>query len=234
MRLALPEGEVEVVVRRSKQARRMILRVASRDGTVKLTLPARARLSDARSFLEAHQGWVAARLAKVAVAVPFAAGAVVPLRGLEHRIVHHPGDRRAAWIETGETPLICIGGRDPAGVARRVRALLMNEALADLTAASQRHADTLGVTIGAISLRDPAARWGSCSTTGELMYSWRIVLAPPVVLDYLAAHEVAHRRHMNHSPAFWRTVRELHPHMDEAKAWLRRHGHALHRYGKSA
>lgn len=221
-------------MRRSKRARRMTLRVSSRDGMVKLTLPPRARLADAQAFLDTHHGWIASRLAKVPAAVPFLPGQVVPLRGIDHRIEHRSGERRAGWIETGETPLICAGGRDPAGVARRVRALLMNEALADLAAASQRHADTLGVSIGPISLRDPAARWGSCSATGELMYSWRIILAPPMVLDYLAAHEVAHRRHMNHSPAFWRTVRELHPHMDEAKAWLRRHGHALHRYGKSA
>jgi len=91
----------------------------------------------------------------------------------------------------------------------------------------------LGVTIKRISIRDQTSRWGSCSATGVLSYSWRLVLAPPFVLDYLAAHEVAHRVELNHSPRFWRTLQRICPEMERAKTWLNAHGAGLHRYGQT-
>ncbi len=112
-----------------------------------------------------------------------------------------------------------------------MRDYLKREAKRELEVASKRAAAALGVTVKRVSVRDQSSRWGSCSTTGVLSYSWRLILAPPYVLDYLAAHEVAHLVEMNHSAAFWRVVARICPQMDRAKAWLDAHGTGLHRFG---
>ena len=140
--------------------------------------------------------------------------------------------RGTVWVEPGaELPLLCVAG-DPAHMARRVRDYLKREAKRDLEAASRRYAALLGVTIKRISVRDQASRWGSCTAAGVLSYSWRLILAPPYVLDYLAAHEVAHLVEMNHSRKFWRVVARVCPEWERAKTWLTTQGNALHRYGE--
>ena len=108
---------------------------------------------------------------------------------------------------------------------------LQREAQSDLEAASRRAAERIGSRSSASSVRDQSSRWGSCSTTGVLSFSWRLILAPPFVLEYLAAHEVAHLVEMNHSPRFWRLVNRLCPDAHRAKVWLDVHGTDLHRYG---
>ena len=115
--------------------------------------------------------------------------------------------------------------------AGRVGDFLKREAKRDLEAASRRAAEKLGVSVKRVSVRDQSSRWGSCSSTGVLSYSWRLILAPPFVLEYLAVHEVAHLKEMNHSPRFWRLVKEHCPDTARAKAWLDAHGSDLHRYG---
>ena len=127
-------------------------------------------------------------------------------------------------------PLICVAG-ERAHIARRVTDFLKREARKDLEAAVARHSKQLGVKPRRIVLRDTVSRWGSCSSTGGLNFSWRLILAPPFVLDYLAAHEVAHIVHMNHSPLFWKLARRLHPGTDRAEIWLKVHGASLHRFG---
>jgi predicted metal-dependent hydrolase len=114
---------------------------------------------------------------------------------------------------------------------RRVRDFLEREAKRDLQAAVARHTAALGIPARRITVRDTRSRWGSCSAKGYLNFSWRLILAPPFVLDYLAAHEVAHLKEMNHSPRFWREVHALCPRTEEAERWLKRHGTDLHRYG---
>jgi len=195
-------------------------------------MPPRGSLTQAREFAQKHGAWITARLRCIADAAPFADGAVLPLRGAAHRIVHRPHQRGTVWIETGENGenLLCVAGQAP-HVARRARDFLKREARRDLEAASRRAADALGVRVKRISIRDPSSRWGSCSTNGVLSYSWRLILAPSFVLDYLAAHEVAHMVEMNHSRAFWRLVERICPHSKSAKSWLAAHGTDLHRYG---
>ncbi|MBI2714474.1 MAG: M48 family metallopeptidase [Rhizobiales bacterium] len=227
------EREVYLVrVRRHRQARRYTLRIHSATRDVVLTMPPRGSLTQAREFAQKHGAWIAARLQRLPDAAPFADGALLPLRGAAHRIVHRRAARGTVWIETGEADerLLCVAGQAPY-VARRVRDFLKREAKRDLEAASRRAADALAVSIKRVSIRDPSSRWGSCSTTGVLSYSWRLILAPPFVLDYLAAHEVAHLVEMNHSRAFWRLVERICPHMRSAKSWLEAHGAELHRYG---
>lgn len=219
-----------VQLRRNAQARRYTLRIHSASREVMLTLPPRGSVKQAREFAHRHVAWIAARLQRLPRPVPFADGAMLPLRGLDHTIVHRPGTRGTVWVETGDAPKLCVAGDAP-HVARRVRDFLKKEARRDLETASKRAAFALGVALKRVSIRDQTSRWGSCSTTGVLSYSWRLILAPPFVLDYLAAHEAAHLVEMNHSRAFWRQVARICPDFRKAKAWLDAYGADLHRYG---
>jgi predicted metal-dependent hydrolase len=225
-------GEVyKVALKRLAKSRRFTLRVRAASRDVLLTIPARSSLSSAREFAERHAAWIGARLARLPKPVAFAPGSHTPLRGVDHLIVHRPNARGVAWTETTpEGPLLCVAGDAPQ-VSRRVADFLRREARRDLEAAVARHARRLGVQPKGITLRDTSSRWGSCSTEGRLNFSWRLVLAPPSVLDYLAAHEVAHILHMNHSPMFWKVTNRLFPDTDKAEAWLKAHGSGLHRFG---
>ena len=227
------EREVYLVrVRRHAKARRYTLRIQSAAREVVLTMPSRGSLKQASEFAQKHAAWIAARLERLPKAAPFTHGTVVPLRGVDHRIAHRRERRGTVWVENGagDERLLCVAGAEP-HIPRRVRDFLKREAKRDLEAASRQAAQALGVTIKRVSIRDQSSRWGSCSTTGVLSYSWRLILAPPFVLDYLAAHEVAHLIEMNHSREFWRLVERICPPMTGARAWLDAHGTELHRYG---
>ena len=230
-RLHLEDEEIRVSLRRNPRARRYTLRVRAATRDVALTLPARGSINEAYDFARRHAGWIKFRLARLPQTVPFAPGAVIPLRGAPSRIVHRPGARGTVWVgeEDGHAALFVAG--KAAHVDRRVGDFLRREAKRDLVEASKRHAAALGVSITRVTLRDTASRWGSCSATGALSYSWRLIFAPAFVLDYLAAHEVAHRREMNHGPRFWATVDRLFPERHAAELWLKKHGAELHRYG---
>ncbi len=230
--IAFDQAVFRVLVRRNRQARRYTLRIQTATREVVLTMPTRGSIREAHGFAQRHGAWIAARLQRLPQATPFRDGEVVPLRGEPHRIAHRRGVRGTVTIALGEggEKLLCVAGEAP-HVGRRVRDFLKREAKADLEAASRRAAERLGVPIRRVSVRDQSSRWGSCSTTGVLSYSWRLIMAPPDVLDYLAAHEVAHLLEMNHSRRFWQVVDRLCPHAGKAKAWLAAHGADLHRYG---
>jgi predicted metal-dependent hydrolase len=220
-----------VRLRRHRRARRYTLRIHAPTREVVLTMPPRGTIKDARDFAERHSDWIAARLGGLPRAAPFAPGVVVPLRGQPHRIAHRRG-RGTVWSELdgrGER-LLCVAGDAP-HVDRRIGDFLKREARRDLEAACRKYADRLGVSYKRLSVRDQTSRWGSCSTTGALSFSWRLILAPPYVLDYLAAHEVCHIVEMNHSPRFWRMLDRVCPASARAKSWLDTHGNDLHRYG---
>ncbi len=222
----------QVRLRRHPRARRYTLRINSGSREVVLTMPPRGSLKQANEFAQKHGAWIAARLHRLPQAAPFSHGTVLPLRGVDHRIVHRRAARGTVWVETGAEGerLLCVAGAEP-HIPRRVRDFLKREAKADLEKASKLAAQALGVTVKRVSIRDQSSRWGSCSTTGALSYSWRLILAPPFVLDYLTAHEVAHLIEMNHSRAFWRVVERICPDMDRARTWLNAHGTGLHRFG---
>ena len=185
----------------------------------------------AREFAQKNGAWIVARLRRLPDAMPFAHGTHLPLRGVSHRIDHRKGTRGTVWIEIGaDMRLLCVAGETPY-LPRRVRDFLKREAKRDLEVASRAAAQALGVIIKRVSVRDQSSRWGSCSSTGVLSYSWRLILAPTFVLNYLASHEVAHVIEMNHSRRFWRLVEKICPDMGRAKAWLDAHGADLHRYG---
>jgi predicted metal-dependent hydrolase len=230
--IAFEDAVYQVRLQRHRQARRYTLRVQSATREVVLTMPPRGNLRDAAAFAGKHGGWIASRLNRLPQPSPFSDGAIVPLRGEPHRIEHRPGERGTVWVELGDDGrrTLCVAGEAP-HVARRVRDYLKREAKRELEIASRRYAEQLNVKVKRVSVRDQASRWGSCSTTGVLSYSWRLILAPPFVLDYLAAHEVAHLVEMNHSRAFWRIVGRICPNTARAKTWLDSHGADLHRYG---
>jgi hypothetical protein len=223
-----------VRVRRHRQARRYTLRIDAAAREVVLTMPPRGSLREAKEFAQKHGGWIAARLNRLPAAAPFAHGVEVPLRGEPHRIVHRRGARGTVWVETdlGGSRLLCVAG-EPPHVDRRVSDFLKREAQRDLEAAARRYALKLGVSFKRICVRDQSSRWGSCSNTGVLSFSWRLIFAPGFVLDYLAAHEVSHLVELNHSLRFWRLVKRVYPDVERAKAWLDANGTDLHRYGLS-
>ena len=201
--IVLTDGQ-SVALRRSARARRMILRVP-RDGSGPvLTLPSHVPISEGRAFAESRAAWLAGACDRVPAPQVVAPGALLPVEG---------------------RPLLLVPRDRPAGAA--VARLLRHLAMTRLHAATDRHAAALGRAPAGIVLRDTRSRWGSCTAAGRIMYSWRLAMAPPAILDYVAAHEVAHLRHMDHSPRFWATVAELLPDHAERRAWLRLHGPAL-------
>lgn len=230
-----------VEVRRHPAARRLTLRVSRTRRAVIVTLPITTDFGEAGHFVERHLDWVRERLDDVPAPMPFCEAGLVPLRGVLHRL-RFVGPRsagggvvttvRATTDSAGitELPALEVAGHGQYA-PRRLRDWLADEARRDLDARVGWHARTLGLRPRRITLRDQKSRWGSCSSNGQLSFSWRLVLAPPVVLDYVAAHEVAHLAEMNHGPRFWALVRRTTSSVDEAKSWLREHGTMLHRYG---
>jgi len=221
-----------VRLRRHRRARRYTLRIHPSDREAILTMPPRGTIVDAKDFAQRHGGWIAARLGRLPKAAPFHPGTVVPLRGVAHRIVHRAGLRGTVWTEvrdSGERILCVAGGVEH--IDRRVHDYLKRQARGELQKAAQSYAHVLGVKVKRLSIRDQSSRWGSCTSAGSLSFSWRLILAPPYVLDYLAAHEVAHLVEMNHSARFWRVVARACGHVERAKTWLDTHGNDLHRYG---
>jgi predicted metal-dependent hydrolase len=226
-----------VKLRASRTARRVTLRVSHSTGSVVLTMPHRLPLADAIDFAQRHAAWIGARLRRLPEPVPFASGAIIPIRGIDHRIVHRPDVRGTAWVEcpgASETdpPSLCVAGDEP-HVARRVQDYLKRCAKQDLESAVRHYCDLLAVPPRSVTVRDTTSRWGSCSASGGLNFSWRLIFAPAFVLDYLAAHEVAHLVHMNHSKKFWTLTKKLCVETERAEAWLNAHGHSLYKYGKS-
>lgn len=222
-------------LRRLASARNYTLRVRTAKQDIVLTMPARGSLKEAKCFAAKHAAWIGAKLRRLPQRIPFADGEIVPLRGILHTISHRATSRGAVWLEAaaadnGGLPLLCAGGEAPF-VERRIRGYFLKEAKKDIEAAVIRYARQLGISPRKISLRDTVSRWGSCSASGALSFSWRLILAPPFVLDYLAAHEAAHLLHMNHSKAFWGTVQRLTPDMRRAEIWLKTQGSGLLRFG---
>lgn len=216
-----------VQVRQSAQAQRLTLRLDPSGTTLRVVTPPRVSAAEVRRFVERHEGWVQARLAALPVHTPFVVGAEVPIGGVPHIIRHDPAYRGPVGPAEGS---FLVGGQAEF-LTRRVRDWLMRAARRDISAHAHPMAARLGVRINAITLRDTRSRWGSCSTSGRLSFSWRLILAPATVLEYVVAHEVAHLREMNHSPRFWGLCAQLVPEIQAPRSWLRRNGARLLRYG---
>ncbi|MDO6415987.1 SprT family zinc-dependent metalloprotease [Sphingomonas sp. BIUV-7] len=225
-----PQGGARTLqVRRSARARRMRLVVDPRDGAVKLTLPARANLVAAFRWAESKRDWIEATIAALPPPAPLADGATIPYLGGDYRLRWRADAGRRVTIEGGE---IVVGGPQELAGQRVIR-WLRAEALAVLSAETADYVRRAGVTPARVGIGDPRTRWGSCSASGDIRYNWRLILAPPEVRRATVAHEVGHRLHMDHSPAFHAAVTRLFG-RDPApeRAWLRAHGARLHVFGR--
>ena len=216
------EPEVRVTLRRSAQARRMSLRISSLDGRVTLTLPTRVSEREGRAFLLEKEEWIRGHLAKQPGRIDVGPGTILPVEGREVSIRGGTGRRVMR-----ENDMLLVPEPAP---ARRLQRYLRELARDRLAAASDLYAARLGCGYTSLTLRDTRSRWGSCSSTGGLMYSWRLILAPPEILNYVAEHEVAHLQEMNHSRAFWAVVEKIHGDYRAQRRWLQGEGNALHRY----
>lgn len=217
-------------LRRNASARRLILRTESRpDGAagVVVTLPRGVPEAEAIAWAGTQQRWIERHLEKLPDRVPFTEGAVIPFRGVDHVIRHRPDARRGVWAADGE---ICVSGR-PEHMARRVADWLKRQARETITERVAETAARIDASYGRIAIRDTKSRWGSCAAGGNLNFSWRLVLTPAFVFDYVVAHEVAHLKEHNHGPDFWHLVEQLTPETDRARAWLNSFGARLHRFG---
>jgi hypothetical protein len=214
-----------VVFRKNDKARRLILRLARDLSEVRVTIPRGVSRQEAMAFLHKSQGWIERQLATMA------RDAVDPLRillrGEEYELVHTGERRGLVTVDQGQARILVPG--EPAHARRRLVDWMKREARRELDERSRQRAAEMRVQVRGVSVRDQKSRWGSCSSSGHLSYSWRLIMAPPYVLDYVVVHEAAHLRHMNHGPAFWRLVLKHCPEAGNANLWLKRNGDRLHR-----
>lgn len=220
--IMLTSGQM-VALRRSARARRMVLRVSRADGAATLTLPPRASVADARAFVLSREEWLRRTAAAMPGPAVVAFGAALPVAGVP--LVLTPAPVRVCRIE-GEA-LLMPQSRPPGPVAAAWLAQRARAALMPLCAGLAARLTPGATPLAAVTLRDTRSRWGSCTAQGRLMFSWRLAMAPPGVLAYVAAHEVAHLAHLDHSPRFWAAVEALHPNHAPERAWLKRHGPGL-------
>jgi predicted metal-dependent hydrolase len=217
-----------LTIRQHERATRITLRIEPGGRGLKMTIPRGLAAREINAFLDRHQGWLLTKLAKFSSETVLEPGGEILLRGIAHRI-EHTGTLRGLTesVVVDGRPVLRVSGM-PEHAGRRIATFLKKEARLDMERLVAVHAGRIGAKVSSISMKDTRSRWGSCSTDANLSFSWRIAMAPPMVIDYLAAHEVAHLKEMNHGPHFWALCRKLCPHMDEAKTWLKRHGSQLH------
>jgi predicted metal-dependent hydrolase len=229
--LRIDGKRVPVAIRLNPRARRLIVKVHPSTGEVAVVAPSERSMHRAIEFVKREREWIAARLAKVPTPVAMLPGATVPFKGQNYVIRSGPRGRGPVWIDTeAHRPTVRVVGQ-PEHAPRRIEDWLKKQARATLRRRVAFFALELGIEAGRVSVRDASSRWGSCSTSGNLSFSWRLIMAPSFVLDYVAAHEVAHLKEMNHGPRFWRLVERLvGDSAAEAQIWLREDGASLHRY----
>ena len=219
-----------LVARVNRRAKRLILRVDPAAGEILVTAPSKRTLPEAIRFAQDRIDWIAGQLDERLKAKPFQEGMVIPFRGTNHTIVRSGGPRSPVEIDNEFLPIIRVGG-DEEHLNRRLVDWMKRQARALLTERADHYCARIGKKRGGIRIRDARTRWGSCSSDGVLSFSWRLVMAPPDILDYVAAHECVHLMHMNHSPAFWRELAALGVDARGAANWFDENGPALFSYG---
>lgn len=226
--LELPDGDTTLLrVRRSARARRVSLHMVPGRQQAELVIPHRASMKAGLRFARDQAGWIAQRLSRVPAPVPFEDGATIPHLDRDLTIVHSEGRLRHIGRD-GDALHITAAAKD---VTRLVTNWLRSEAKREFSIRAEEKAGQLGQSFGRVTVRDTRSRWGSCSARGNLSFSWRLIMAPEIVVDYMAAHEVAHLVEMNHSPRFWKLVDDIALDVKRGQSWLSRNGAGLHRYG---
>jgi len=230
MALTAKSGQ-KVIVRLeiNPKAKRLILRLDERQREAVAIAPSRRKLSDAAAFASQRVEWLAKQLSALPDHLSLAAGNQFNLRD-EACLISLEGPGRRAVLELGRPTVLRVPG-EAETAHKRVERFLRRTAKDDLTDAVERYCAQLGVAARMVSVKDTRSRWGSCTSDGRLAFSWRLIMAPPQVLEYVAAHECAHLLEMNHSSAFWAHVETCRPHWQRERAWLRQNGRGLHAVG---
>ncbi len=220
-----------VTVKRSKNARRVALRLDAKEGVMNLVIPPHMKLDSALKFAKTHEKWVKETLAALPPSVPFEDGTIIPILGQKRRIsVTYDEKFKGTEIHLLKTVLqVRTNQIDPSVRIRRFLKQLAKDTLTEMTKKKIRRIGVENVTVG---VRETKSRWGSCSEDGNISYSWRLIFAPEVAMDYVVAHEVAHLVHLNHGEEFWRLCRRLSKDGFEGQYWMRNHGNMLLRYGE--
>ncbi len=216
----------------SERARRISLKVKVSDRQVVVVVPGQRSVQKAQNFVQQQADWINVQLESLPLPQPFEPEALILLKGHDYQLIHS-GMRGRPKINNNARE-IYIPSPDKESFGGRVKRLLIREAREELEAATYHYANIVGKRVGKISVRDTSSRWGSCITRngeGIINYSWRLISAPPFVLDYVAAHECAHLVHADHSPRFWGLCNDMNDDVKEAKAWLRKNGPLLHAVG---
>ncbi|MEO1013761.1 MAG: SprT family zinc-dependent metalloprotease [Pseudomonadota bacterium] len=220
--------KVDVEVRRNPRARRLILRVDPRSGRAVVTVPSACASAEGLAFARSKRAWIEAQLNGAPPPTPFADGVVFPYQSRDITI-RRVTVGRGAQLDGDQRTLLVASAAEH--VNRRVVDWVKASAREALTQKTDDYAGMIGARRGPVRIRDQMTRWGSCSSDGVLSFSWRLMLAPPFVLDYVAAHECAHLRHMDHSAAFWATLGEMNVPRAKAERWLKENGATLFRWG---
>ena len=229
-RISLGERSVRLRIIRQPRAKRLSIRIDAATAEPVLILPPRASLKSGLKFIDTHAEWIAEKLQALPVGQPFEPGAVIPFRGAPHLLVHS-GKVRDATRTEGQT---IVTGGDATAFARRIEDFLRAEARARALDRTAYYGAMLRRKAARVSIKDTKSRWGSCTPDRVLSFSWRLVLAPEPVFDYVIAHECAHMRELNHGPRFWALVEKIDPSYQAHRRWLDMEGATLHAYGRSA
>jgi predicted metal-dependent hydrolase len=223
-------------------ARRISLRLDAARREVVATAPNPRRLNEAAAFALERRAWIVARIAELPQTAPLSPGDVIEVLGRPCLLQRAPGRTRWRAAHDGQ-PTALIAPGEGAAYARAVTRALKAEARRVLTERTEVWTGVLDKPMPILAITDARARWGSCRPprpsgfgaaveVGQIRYSWRLVLAPYAVMDYVAAHECAHLIEANHSPRFWAVVHGLVGDHRPHRAWLRANGARLHAFGR--
>jgi predicted metal-dependent hydrolase len=223
-----------VLLKVNRRARRIQLKLDITARCIVLTLPHARHRKQGEALLARESGWVERAVASLPPVITFTEGAIIPVMDQNLRLSRCEGRgiARRFLDEVGEEVLHIPCEAE--FFSRRVEDWIKKQARQEFNRLCHEYAELLAVKVTRITLADPQSRWGSCTKQGRIMLSWRLALAPRTVMEYVIAHEVAHLKEMNHSPAFWRWVAEICPHHRTSRAWLKQHGASLHAYGVAA
>ena len=214
---------IQVVWKHSIRAKRLSLRIAPYENTLIVTVPIGCRPEQALAFVQANHAWINERLQKLEKTPSFSDNNIISIQGKPYRIMHAPKQQGGAWLEA---QYLMVSG-DRAFINRRVADFLRSHATTVLRQEVQAMAQSTDLHPSRVDIRDTSSRWGSCSSSGRIMLSWRVIMAPDIVRHYLIAHELSHLKHMNHGPLFWQQVAKTTPFKQQAETWLRQKGPLL-------